>query len=545
MILFQTEIEEHRKLADHYQELAAKREALAAGLLTVQQQADSDLSSLKLLLSKCKEVAPSAIASLKSAVLSLFSDDDDGNDGGNEPQPPAPEPDDSEFELFCLNGETGDCLTSDDLTEAGDEVGGGSSPINVDETKYPETLNAGDSEALLRSADRFWFGSWDNTGTVIKALLSDEYLCQIDGAVGEVELSRSSLHFILKILEGQACDIDAAPRTGQCCQWASPFASPFACPVEFAKSEPVKRPNRVQPAFGTASGRVDDSEPEKPAFTEFVEVSVSVGYLKIQHSGEIKAVYAGFSQKQRAESWGKWLAVRHSIASGFEVRAAKHLPFKWELKLWGLNINQINRLASENLAASPHTEVDSAKPPSYKKPQHPQPVSAETVKPGDIVAPLLSPENTYEVIQTMPNGILDCKSLKTGVNMGMRPAAVTLVSKSEQEAAIIQAGNLIEVKDPADGESRTGIVQEISRNPLAPIIVLFSDGSIEEFYRSQIKLLRGDISAQAHKSQGLKSGQILMGTAEKVAALSLVKSGMSRELALATATGTADSDYDF
>jgi len=68
MILFQTEIEEHRKLADHYRELAAKREALAAGLLTVQQQADSDLSSLKLLLSKCKEVAPSAIASLKSAL---------------------------------------------------------------------------------------------------------------------------------------------------------------------------------------------------------------------------------------------------------------------------------------------------------------------------------------------------------------------------------------------------------------------------------------------------------------------------------------------
>jgi hypothetical protein len=36
------------------------------------------LSSLKLLVGKCKEVAPSAIASLKSAVLNLFSDGDSG-----------------------------------------------------------------------------------------------------------------------------------------------------------------------------------------------------------------------------------------------------------------------------------------------------------------------------------------------------------------------------------------------------------------------------------------------------------------------------------
>ncbi len=76
MILFQAQIEEHQKLAEHYRELAAQREALAAGLLAFQQQADSDLSSLRLLVDKCKEVAPSAIASLKTAVLNLFSESD-------------------------------------------------------------------------------------------------------------------------------------------------------------------------------------------------------------------------------------------------------------------------------------------------------------------------------------------------------------------------------------------------------------------------------------------------------------------------------------
>jgi len=236
-------------------------------------------------------------------------------------------------------------------------------------------------------------------------------------------------------------------------------------------------------------------EPEKPAFTEFVEVSDRVGYLKIQHSGEIKAVYAGFSQKQRAESWGKWLAVRHEVASGFEVRAAKHLPFKWELKLWGLNINQINRLASENLAASPHSEVDSSKPPTCQKPNPAQ------ISPKDIVTPIGKSTDSYEVVQVMPNGILDCKNLQTGTSLGLRPSAVTLVSKSEQEAkaGIIEAGNSVEVKDATDGEAKTGVVQAITKNPLAPIVVVFEDGSTEEFYRSQVKLL----DAPAQKTTSL------------------------------------------
>jgi hypothetical protein len=104
MILFQSQIAEHQQLAEHYRELAAKREALVAGLTAVQQQADSDLTSLKLLVDKCKELAPSTIASLKNAVLNLFDSGDDGNDGRNQPTDPTPQPDDDEPELLCLNG---------------------------------------------------------------------------------------------------------------------------------------------------------------------------------------------------------------------------------------------------------------------------------------------------------------------------------------------------------------------------------------------------------------------------------------------------------
>lgn len=114
MILFQSKIAEHQQLAEHYRELAAKREALAQSFIEVQSQAQTDLGSLKALLEKCSSLGVSdAIASLKNAVLSLFGTDD-GNDGGNQPTP-TPDDDPDEPELLCLNGETGDCLTTADL----------------------------------------------------------------------------------------------------------------------------------------------------------------------------------------------------------------------------------------------------------------------------------------------------------------------------------------------------------------------------------------------------------------------------------------------
>ncbi len=63
----------------------------------------STLEGLADVLSKIQCSAPNEIASLKSAVLSLFDDSDDGDDGGNQPHSPTPDPDDSEFELLCLN----------------------------------------------------------------------------------------------------------------------------------------------------------------------------------------------------------------------------------------------------------------------------------------------------------------------------------------------------------------------------------------------------------------------------------------------------------
>jgi hypothetical protein len=330
-------------------------------------------------VSKIGHYAPEAIAQLKSAVLTLFDSGDDGNDGGNQPTDPTPDTDPDEPELLCLNGETGDYLTTADLD---------------DDTKNPETLSRG---------SRFWFGAPSNRGTVLESRVYGEYKVQIDGAVGEVTLERHRLHYFLESLAGQTCDIDKAPLMGQ------------ACTVEFPQPEP-----------------------EKTTYTEFVKVSARIGYIRVNTTGDIIATYAGFNNKSRAKSWANYL---ETMTSRIELRAAKRLgDWKHELKMSGLSIKQIERLATENLDKMPPDKEPSL-PPTYKPQPIPQPVNPDEVEPGDIVTALLSPSASYKIIQVMPNGILDCENLTSGDSeallrsadrLGLRPGAVSLVQKAEQ-----------------------------------------------------------------------------------------------------------------
>jgi len=347
---------------------------------------DHTLEGLADVVSKIQSSAPDAIASLKTAVLKLFCTED-GNDGGNQPTDPTPDTDPDEPELLCLNGETGDYLTTADLD---------------DDTKNPETLSRG---------SRFWFGAPDNTGTVLESLGDGDYKVQIDRAVGEVTLERHRLHYFIEPLTGQTCDIDKAPLTGQ------------ACTVEFPQPEP-----------------------EQATYTEFVGVSDRIGYIKVNTTGEIIATYAGFNNKSRAKSWANYL---ETMTSRIELRAAHRLgDWKHELKISGLSIKQIERLAAENLDKMPPAKEPSL-PPTYKPQPIPQPVNPDKVEPGDIVTALLTPSASYKIIQIMPNGILDCENLTTGDRLGLRPGAVSLVQKAEKSQDPEQQALLLEPKPDA------------------------------------------------------------------------------------------------
>jgi hypothetical protein len=342
-------------------------------------------------------------------VLTLFDDGDDGSGGGNQPHSPTPEPDDSEPELLCLNGETGDCLTTDDLTDADIEA----------DTSVKLTY----SQAIKNRCGACW-GYEVNSKADIKAGFINRSNLNFMEAVNLERTGKEFYQTVEAYLDrlyynGQTCEWasplasplcslvwEDAPGLGQACAWASLFASPLACAVEFPQPDS-----------------------QKPAYTEFVGVSDRVGYIKLNTTGEIIATYVGFNNKARAKGWASYL---ETMTSRIELRAAKRLgDWKHELKISGLSITQIERLATENLDKMPPDKEPSL-PPTYKPQLIPQPVNPDEVGKDDIVTALLTPSASYKIIQVMPNGILDCENLTTGDRLGLRPGAVSLVQKAEK-----------------------------------------------------------------------------------------------------------------
>jgi hypothetical protein len=432
MILFQVQIEEHQKLAEHYRELAAKREALAAGLLTVQQQADSDLSSLKQLVDKCKEVAPSAIATLKTAVLNLFSSDY-GNDQPIEPDP-TPGTDEEESELLCLNGETGEALTTADIAA---------------DHPHKAQLNG---QAMKRSSP-----------------FASPLVCLLEDAPLLGQHCQLTCHWEhdweLEPLEGQAWEI----------------ASPLCCLLSDApQHNENKGTNEAENMYVQLV-----THPENKA----------IAYQR-KHDGEIVCVYVGFRTKAIATSWLHFLeAITDRVELR---QAKRMEGFRWEMKIKGMSAKQIERLASEAIDKAYRTEVNTAVPPTYKPRTIPQPVNPEEVGQGDIVTALLTPSASYKIIQVMSNGILDCENLTTGERLGLRPGAVTLVQKAETEAVtdepivdpltnILEVGDIVEVLEPPlKGE--VGTVTQFNRYNELPLMVRCPGGEFS-FKRHELKFI--------------------------------------------------------
>lgn len=440
-------------------ELEVRRQSLEV-LITAENSAVEVLGNLKMVLTTISEVSPDAIATLKSAVLGIFPND--GNDsGGNQPDSPTPpdspnsdnydDADDSdEPELLCLNGLTGDFLLDSDEPDATE----------------PQALEPG---------NRFWFGCQSNTGTVIKALDSGEYLCQIDGAIGEVALDRPQLHYINEPLAGQTCDWYEAPQVGQACEL-----------------------------------------PELPA--PFIELithpdNQNIGYQR-KHDGEIICTYFGFSSKKVAQSWKEFI---EAIAFRVELRQAQRMTdCRWEIKAKGMAMNQIDRLAKN---------CDFSKAYQPQAPKTESPAQAAGIEP---------------------------------------PGAWGKVSKTP----ILEEGDICQVLE-GQFKDQQGAVCSVSRFSEKPIGLQLPSGVVRYFYRTELKLVSKGSGEPKPQKQQLQSGQVLMGsrvvttgnyigvarqvkeanaqrgTFDKLAAIELVKAGLTPEQALATATGQQDDASDF
>jgi len=84
-------------------------------------------------------------------------------------------------------------------------------------------------------------------------------------------------------------------------------------------------------------------------------VSDNVAYMRRQ-DGEIVCTYLGFNNKHKAKRWGDWLTLTHNVANKCEARRSKRLTaFKYELKLWGVTMAQIDKLAACDLRLDPRS----------------------------------------------------------------------------------------------------------------------------------------------------------------------------------------------
>jgi hypothetical protein len=270
-------------------------------LIELDALTDHTLEGLADVVSKIQCSAPDAIASLKTAVLTLFDSGDDGNDGGNQPTEPAPDDptpraeqpqtynssDVEELETVCAelphtytpgstlvdeNGSLGIVIGTNNVGMSVDWLGLGSCPnpasgkgIWYNWAKDSQAIAslkpaAHDQVKLLSTSEFLQFQEWESDQ--LDELWDGEWVLDygVSYRWGGATIDRWIVVF------------------AQDCEWASPLATPIACTVDFPQAA-------------------------QATYTEFVKVSDRIGYIKLNTTGEIIATYAGFNNKARAKNW--------------------------------------------------------------------------------------------------------------------------------------------------------------------------------------------------------------------------------------------------
>ena len=278
-----TELSQLQALLDTKRQQRSLFEQLDAETNTV-------IESVALLKTKIEAVGNDAIASLKTAVLTLFDNGNSGNDGGSQPIEPTPEPDDDEPELLCLNGLTGEYLTTADL----------------DDEELPVDNPVGDEWVLSSSAPL--------TGQF--CAFNPELYWQTSAPDGSYWEFASPLSCLLW---------DDAPLIGQYCT--------------------------ITPIDNEISTEAGDILPQLSS-SEMIHTSARTGYLKLKVNGQILSSYAWFPRKDLAEAWFDWFDGM-CLGSPKLRLSQRNSSWKYEIKLTGLSMTQIERLSQEDLSRKP------------------------------------------------------------------------------------------------------------------------------------------------------------------------------------------------
>lgn len=215
---------------------------------------------------------------------------------------------------------------------------------------------------------------------------------------------------------------------GQSCE----FASPLACQLEDAPSAAL-----TGQSVEIACLKVSDA-PKEPDYIELVPLNHLVAYQRKTSTNEIICYYVGGNNKSRLKDWGSWLCTQHSVGSGFEVRKAERLTaYNHELKIWGMSLSQIQRLA----------ETDTTKRPPSRYHVASQPVAERLLAPSYV-------ENAPEEIEQVAS-VTDCDVEE------ILATEVKLELAAELDPQVFGVGDKVEVTSDRHGVEllgQTGIV---------------------------------------------------------------------------------------
>jgi hypothetical protein len=375
-----------------------------------------------------------------------------------------------------------------------------------------------------------------------------------------------------------------APLTGQACDWASPFASPLSSILW------EDAPLNGQYCTITLSTTEDNenkgtSEGEAMPYMELVRhpENSAIAYQR-KHDGEIICVYVGFRTKAIAQSW---LHFFEAVTSRVQLRQAKRLEeFKWEVKVQGVSIKQIERYAGDcDFSKNYRPEIGSFKPPKTEVV-----LPIDKVKPGQKIRTKDGLELTI-----MSAGCFDDKTFfakdaneqrqlielddvaeflpveSAAQTAGIEPPTGWGKPQLEQavkdNASILEVGDVVEITGDRHPQhfGLVGTVESLSSFSELPISVRTPRG-LKGYLRSDLKFIS---KGEKPQRQGLQAGQVLMGdrvitsgnyiglrrsaatfnTAERIATIQLAHDlqnlGFDPRLAASVMAGELDDASDF
>lgn len=170
----------------------------------------------------------------------------------------------------------------------------------------------------------------------------------------------------------------------------------------------------------------------------------------VVYDSEKAIVIAGINAYNRAKAWGDWLCFNHTVGTRFEVtNHSRFLGYSYDLTVFGMESEDIQRLADSDLTKHPDTAENAFWHPPKRQPQVllPRP---QVCQPGDLAVGDIARKDDgreYRVIGVSEDGSI-----------------VKVVNEDEMEMAFSVGSLYLVPKHESQSDAKTASTPETAKN---------------------------------------------------------------------------------